>query len=240
MFIGLLEDDPAQAQLLITWLVAAGHSVELYADGDSFLSGYSSHAFDLVILDWQVPDKSGLEVLTILRLQMRSTIPVLFSTQRNSEADIVNALESGADDYLIKPVRQAELLARITALGRRAGIAEDASQVAFGSITLNPSLQTGELNGERVKLTRKDFLVAECLFRNLGKVLSREYLLKTVWGIDSGIDTRTVDVHVSRVRRAFKLGPSAEYSVENVYQHGYRLCMNRTSSDYSQSALQPS
>ncbi|BCD95978.1 response regulator transcription factor [Marinagarivorans cellulosilyticus] len=223
MLIGVLEDDPAQAQLLISWLEAAGHHVQHAASGDDFLGIYSQHALDLAILDWQVPDKSGLEVLSILRTQYECQIPILFSTQRNTEADIVTALQTGADDYLTKPVRQAELLARITALGRRAGIAETSALMSFGPLTIDTQQQTISSHGELVKLTRKDYLVALCLFQNLGKVLSREYLLKAVWGIDTGLDTRTVDVHVSRVRRALKLGPELGYGIKNIYQHGYRL-----------------
>ena len=223
MLIGLLEDDSAQAQLLTTWLTAAGHSVHHVATGDGFLDAYGSEAFDLAILDWQVPGKSGLEVLTLLRTQYECTIPILFSTQRNAEEDIVTALQSGADDYLTKPVRQAELLARIEALGRRAGIAPQTTTMTFGPISFNTEDESITLAGEAIKLTRKDYLVAQCLFLNLGKVLSRDYLLKTVWGIDTGIDTRTVDVHVSRVRRSLNIGPDMGYSIKTIYQHGYRL-----------------
>ncbi|WP_053981013.1 response regulator transcription factor [Marinagarivorans algicola] len=223
MLIGLLEDDPAQAQLLIAWLDGAGHQVAHAASGDDFLELYRQQAMDLAILDWQVPDKTGLEVLAILRGQYECQIPILFSTQRNTEADIVTALQSGADDYLTKPVRQAELLARITALGRRAGVVEVSEVMTFGPIDFNTQSQTVSVSGEPVKLTRKDYAVALCLFQNVGKVLSREFLLKTVWGVDCSLDTRTVDVHVSRVRRALKLGAGTGYGVKNIYQHGYRL-----------------
>ena len=223
MLIGILEDDPAQAQLLISWLKTAGHQVEHALSGDAFLSLYAQHAFDLAILDWQVPDKTGLEVLSILRGKYECQIPILFSTQRDTEADIVTALQAGADDYLAKPVRQAELLARIAALGRRAGIVEVKALMVFGPLTVDTKNQTITRDGEAIKLTRKDYLVALCLFQNIGKVLSREYLLKAVWGIDTGLDTRTVDVHVSRVRRGLKLGPEVGYGVKNIYQHGYRL-----------------
>ena len=223
MLIGILEDDPAQAKLLRSWLETAGHQVKHAASGDEFLSVYKQHALDLAILDWQVPDKTGLEVLSVLRTQYECQIPILFSTQRDTEADIVTALQTGADDYLAKPIRQAELLARIAALGRRAGITETSAVMTFGPLVIDTQQQTISCNGELVKLTRKDYLVALCLFQNLGKVLSREYLLKAVWGIDTGLDTRTVDVHVSRVRRALKLGPQLGYGVKNIYQHGYRL-----------------
>lgn len=223
MLIGLLEDDPAQAQLLIAWLESASHQVVHAATGDTFLAMYRQQAIDLAILDWQVPDKTGLEVLAMLRGQYDCQIPILFSTQRNTEADIVIALQTGADDYLTKPVRQAELLARISALGRRAGVTGTNNLMRFGAIEFDTQQHTVTLNNEPIKLTRKDYAVALCLFQNIGKVLSREFLLKAVWGLDNTLDTRTVDVHVSRVRRALKLGSATGYGVKNIYQHGYRL-----------------
>ncbi|WP_188151089.1 response regulator transcription factor [Teredinibacter waterburyi] len=223
MKIGLLEDDPAQAELVISWLEEEGHEV-LHANRcNLFLDLCREHLLDMAILDWQLPDQTGLDVLVTLRQQMASTMPILFSTQRSAEEDIVKALQSGADDYLTKPVRQWELLARISALGRRAGIADDSSTIELGPIQLNTQTESISLSGEPVKLTRKDYLVALCLFQHQGKVLSREFLLKSVWGIATGLDTRTVDVHVSRVRRSLKIGPEMGYTIKTIYQHGYRL-----------------
>ena len=222
MKIGLLEDDPAQANLLISWLEAEGHHVIHASTSADFLVQNQQHALDMAILDWQLPDMSGLEVLTLLRQKHDSKIPILFSTQRNAEEDIVRALKKGADDYLTKPVRKGELIARISALGRRAGIQDSSNVIELGPLLLDVQKETISLNGAAVKLTRKDYLVALSLFQHQGKVLSREFLLKAVWGIE-GLDTRTVDVHVSRVRRSLQIGPEMGYAIKTIYQHGYRL-----------------
>ena len=223
MKIGLLEDDSAQAELLVFWLEGAGHEVVHAASGSAFLETFHSHLIDLAVLDWELPDTSGIKVLQTLRQNFESRIPILFTTQRDSEDDIVSALREGADDYLIKPVGQAELLARIEALSRRAGIKHVSDTIEIGPLKLDSHTEIIYLDGEALKITRKDYLVALHLFKNIGKVLSREYLLKSVWGTEIGLDTRKVDVHVSRVRRSLKIGPEMGYTIKNIYQHGYRL-----------------
>jgi len=219
----LLEDDQAQAELLQQWLVQDGYAVAHYDNCRDFISGFDDQLADLVILDWELPDGTGVEVLDNLRSLKGCEAPVLFTTQRDTETDIVSALEKGADDYLVKPLRKGELVARLNALGRRAGIEAPSSRVELGNIVLDSDSELVTVNGEKVKMTRKDFLVAKCLIENIGKVLSREFLLKSVWGIEASLDTRTVDVHVSRVRRSLKIGPEMGYIIKTIYQHGYRL-----------------
>lgn len=223
MKIAILEDDPAQAELVKVWLEDEGHTVVHAERCDKFITLYSKESPDLLILDWQLPDSTGLEVLKTLKTQYDSKVPIIFCTQRNTETDIVNALKYGADDFLTKPLRQAELLARLMAIGRRAGIENSKTLIELGPIQLDIEHERIFLHGEQVKLTRKDFLVAKCLITNFGKVLSREFLLKQVWGLDTELDTRTVDVHVSRVRRSLKISPEMGYLIKTIYLHGYRL-----------------
>lgn len=223
MKIALLEDDQAQADLLIEWLTQEDIEVSHYSTCSSFKENITSDLPDLILLDWELPDGTGIEVLPHIRERFQLDIPVLFTTQRDAENDIVEALKLGADDFLTKPLRRAELLARLQALGRRAGIAAPDAKICIANIVLDREKEVITVDDEPVKMTRKDFLVAKSLIENEGKVLSREYLLKTVWGIEVDIDTRTVDVHVSRIRRALKIGPHMGYMIKTIYQHGYRL-----------------
>lgn len=223
MKVVLLEDDHAQAELLQQWLVQDGYTVAHYDNCRDFISGFDNQLADLVILDWQLPDGSGVEVLDNLRSIKGCEAPILFTTQRDTELDIVSALQKGADDYLVKPLRKGELVARLNALGRRAGIESPSNKIELGNIVLDKDGEVVTVDGDKVKMTRKDFLVAKCLIENIGKVLSREFLLKTVWGIEASLDTRTVDVHVSRVRRTLQIGPDMGYIIKTIYQHGYRL-----------------
>ncbi|MFT6029472.1 MAG: DNA-binding response OmpR family regulator [Oleiphilaceae bacterium] len=223
MKIALLEDDPQQAELVCTWLLEAGHTVMHQANCKSFLKAFKADVFDLAILDWELPDQTGIDVLRQLRVVQKQNLPVLFTTQRDAEEDIVNALNNGADDYLIKPLRKAELMARIEAARRRAGIGSTEDVMTVGNVEVDSLKKEIRVDGEVVKSTQKEFGIALELFKNEGKVLSREYLLKQVWGVNAEINTRTVDMHVSRVRRSLKISPDMGYRITTIFQHGYRL-----------------
>lgn len=222
MKIAILEDDQQQAELVCSWLTQAGYAVTHRSRGDSFLHQLEVELFDMALLDWELPDQSGMDVLRSIRAK-ELVLPVIFATQRDSENDIVEALNNGADDYLVKPLRQAELMARIEAVWRRAGVNPAIDQLSMGPIRIDLHTRTILVNEIPVKVTQKDFDVAVCLISNQGKVLSREYLLKEVWGVDAKLNTRTVDVHVSRVRRSLGINPDMGYCIRTVYQHGYRL-----------------
>jgi two-component system, OmpR family, response regulator RegX3 len=222
--IAYLEDDAAQAELVRHWLTDAGHSCSHCGSGRDLMTLLRRESFDLLLLDWEVPDMSGVSVLEEVR-GSGNRVPVLFATQRDDEGSIVGALSKGADDYMVKPVKQAELLARISALARRAGIEDpqQAQRFALGPWQVDRTHRTITINGEPVKLTDKDFELASYLFQNSGKLLSRGHLLEKVWGIMTPIESRTVDVHVSRIRRSLHIRPENGYRIKTVYQHGYRL-----------------
>lgn len=220
--VGLLEDEPPQAQMLIKWLQGAGYSTFHCDRGDAFLEQVPTRQPDILILDWQLPDCEGIDVLGALRNKLMFSGPILFATARDSEEDIVRGLTSGADDYLIKPLRRAELLARLGALWRRSG-KEVPSELALGPIKLDLNNHKVWLGGEPLTLSPIEFKLAACMLTHTDKLLSREFLLKEVWGVDADLDTRKVDVHMSRIRKLLKIGPEIGFCIKTIYRHGYRL-----------------
>lgn len=220
--VGILEDDKPQAKLMVGWLTDAGFRVFHSHTGEAFTARLKKERAEILILDWQLPDCEGIDVLIELRNQLLFTGPVIFATARDSEEDIVRCLRSGADDYLVKPLRKGELLARIDALWRRAGI-ETPSTINLGPIELDCNNCRAYLSGDEVILTATEFKLATCMFSNVEKLLSREFLLREVWGVEAELDTRTVDMHISRIRKLLKIGPEMGFSIKTIYRHGYRV-----------------
>ena len=221
--IAILEDDPDQLALLKHWLTDAGHVVHGFLLGRKIKTHAGRESFDLFLLDWQVPDISGTEVLVWLRETVSKTVPVLFVTARDSEEDIVFALERGADDYMVKPVRRQEMLARVNALLRRAFPHAEKATLDFPPFLIDATRREITRGTEKVPLRPKEFELAVVLFRNIGRLLSRGHLQESVWGRASDIPSRTVDNHVSQVRKKLQLGPESGFQVTPVYQYGYRM-----------------
>lgn len=224
MHIGYLEDNIQQASTLKQWMTDQGFQCTHFERALELIQGVRDGCFDLLVLDWELPDVSGVDTLVTIRTQIDENIPVLFCTQRDAEEDIIMALEKGADDYVVKPVRKGELSARLNALARRAGLGEKLDdQIVQPPYRLDLKRKLAFNQEDPIALTEKDFDLAVCLFSNCGRVLSRSYLLETVWGMTADINTRTVDVHISRIRKAFAIGAETGYRIKTVYQHGYRL-----------------
>ncbi len=223
MRICLLEDDLAQAELVVSWLQDAGYTVDHKPNSREFLQQMKENTYDLAVLDWEVPGMSGVDVLEHLRNALEWDGMVLFTTQRDSEADVARALHAGADDYLVKPLRKEEMLARLVALARRSGTQAMADVIDIGPICLNRKTQEISVAGEAVKLTAKDFQLARYMIEHAGKLVSRDQLLKSIWGINETVNTRTVDVHMSRIRRKLGITPDIGYRIKTIYQYGYRL-----------------
>jgi two-component system, OmpR family, response regulator RegX3 len=221
--IAILEDDPDQLALLRRWITDDGHDVHPYGSGREAMKMAGRESFDLFVLDWQVPDVSGAEVLMWLRANVSKSVPVLFVTVRDSEQDIVFALEHGADDYMVKPVRRQELLARVHALLRRAYPNEEQKQLSFPPYEIDTQRNEVRKHGAKVELTPKEFELTVALFRNIGRLMSRGHLQQTVWGRTGDLATRTVDTHVSQVRKKLDLRPESGYRVVPIYNYGYRL-----------------
>lgn len=224
MRIALIEDDQDQSELLTAWIEDMGHDVISYNDGAKFVQASVKESFDLAVLDWMLPGMSGIEVLELLRAN-NDKVPVLFVTAKDDEQNIVEALEAGADDYMIKPVSAPEVKARLTALLRRAGgFQDDENILSFPPYDIDESSRVLTFNGEEINLTQKEYKLIVFLFRNEGRVISRGHLLQVVWGTNPQINTRTVDTHVSRLRSKLDIHPETTgWELKSIYQHGYRL-----------------
>ena len=222
MRIAILEDDPSQLELLSHWLKLAGHHAHAFEQGAPLLRTLEHETFDVLLLDWNVPDVSGIEVLRQVRQQLRSRIPVLFGTARNAEEDVVAALRADADDYLVKPLRRLELLARLEAMTRRHAV-ETVQHLEVDRFRVNCEARQLLRDDEPLELTAKDFDLAVLFLRNVGRLLSRGHIRERVWGVSQEVNSRTLDTHVSRIRNKLGLLPEHGWSLAAVYGHGYRL-----------------
>jgi len=222
--IAILEDEPAQAEMIQMCLETAQHDIHLFSTGQSFLQSVMHDTYDMLIMDWNVPDTNGPEVLQQIRERLDWHIPVLFVTSRISEDDIVYALEQGADDYMTKPVKQKEIIARINALERRSSQKSSTdTTMDLPPYLFNINNREIKKNNELIELTQKEYDVAILLFKNRGRLLSRKYLLERVWGQTADLNTRTVDTHISKIRTKLGINPAEGWRLSSVYQHGYRL-----------------
>lgn len=232
MRIAILEDDQPQASLLQRWLTQAGMDCVMYASGTAFRAGIAENNSDLILLDWMLPDDDGLAVLVWLRETMGVRTPVMFTTTRAEEEALVLALDKGADDYLIKPLRRAETLARVHALLRR-GNAKPTAVVTLGGVQIDIDRHRATANGATIDLTDRELALAVYMLRNHGRLLTRQELLENVWRTSPNIITRTVDTHVSRLRAKLGLTPENGFDLSTVYHKGYRLEYRQQSAEDS-------
>jgi DNA-binding response OmpR family regulator len=222
MTILVAEDDPDIAQLIGRYLLKAGWTPHITASGRDALIYAREHPPDLAILDIMLPEMSGLDLCRALRSDKTTAqLPIIMVTARAEETDRILGLDLGADDYLGKPFSPNELVARVRALMRRAQRSDpEESSLTLGGLVMDLSSHTVSLDGQEVRLTAKEFMLLEYLLRHRGRVLSRDLLLADVWGYRYTGGTRTVDVHVRRLREKL---PILVSSLETVKQFGYKL-----------------
>ena len=217
----IVEDDPDIASLVDRYLQKAGFSTEVLTSGRDALKGIADRPPDLIVLDVMLPGVDGLEICRAVRAGPKTAnVPIIMLTARAEESERIVGLELGADDYIAKPFSPNELVARVRALLRRVNRQPVSGEIAYGSIRVDTDRHTVSASGADVILTAKEFLLLEYLLRHRGRVLSRDVLLTDVWGYKYTGGTRTVDVHVRRLRE--KLPPLGDALV-TVKQFGYKL-----------------
>ncbi|WP_322014607.1 response regulator transcription factor [Paraburkholderia sp. J12] len=220
-----LEDDRSQAEFLELTLQDDGHEVRSFQRGAQAIRYLESETVDLLLLDWQVPDISGLDVLGWVRHRIGREMPVLFLTNRTREDELVLALNAGADDYMIKPVRPRELLARVHSLLRRAypDAGPHGRPLEVGRYRIDLGRRFILLGDETLELTPKEFDLAALLFRNMERVMPRDTLITRIWGREPDKVSRSLDTHIHRLRTKLRLGPENGVRLRAIYTHGYRL-----------------
>ena len=220
----VVEDDPDIAQLVAHYLEKAGFSADLVANGRDALTAIAAKPPDVLVLDLMLPHVDGLEICRVVRGNTATAaIPIIMLTARAEESDRIVGLEIGADDYLAKPFSPNELVARVRALVRRAQRSAPSpagGPMRYGSIAVDAERHTVIDGGELVTLTAKEFMLLEYLLQHRGRVLSRDILLTDVWGYRYTGGTRTVDVHVRRLREKL---PLLSKALTTVKQFGYKL-----------------
>lgn len=222
MQIAVLDDDAHQLDFLAHAVETLGHACHRFSTGGALLQAVQRTTFDLMLIDWELPDTAGIDVLRTLRGRSQAQWPVIFVTHRDEERDVVQALLAGADDYVVKPVRSAELKARMLALLRRV-YPHEGAELRHGGFLLLPASRSAFHEGDPIELKQREFELAQCLFTHLGQLLSRDYLMRTVWGRDADLPSRTLDTHISAIRTKMGLRPHRGVRLSAVYGHGYRL-----------------
>lgn len=219
----LVEDEAALSEPLAYLLGREGYEIDVVQDGRSAVAAFLADEPDLVLLDLMLPGIPGTEVCRQIRAV--SSTPIIMLTAKDSEVDIVVGLELGADDYVTKPYSSRELLARIRAVLRRRITDDDVAESVLeaGTVRMDLERHTVEVNGGEISMPLKEFELLELLLRNAGRVLTRGQLIDRVWGSDYFGDTKTLDVHIKRIRSRIEENPSEPRMLVTVRGLGYRF-----------------
>ena len=219
----IVEDEPSLSEPLAFLLGREGYETTIAPDGPAAISEFDRSGADLILLDLMLPGISGTEVCREIRT--RSQVPIIMLTAKDSEVDVVVGLELGADDYVTKPYSTRELLARIRAVLRRRVETEDdgVAVLEAGDVRMDIERHTVAVRGKETAMPLKEFELLELLLRNSGRVLTRGQLIDRVWGADYFGDTKTLDVHIKRIRSKIELTPSEPTMLVTVRGLGYRI-----------------
>lgn len=219
----IVEDEPPLVELLSYNLEKAGFQIHIARDGEEALLAVEERKPDLILLDWMLPYVSGIEICRRIRRNPETrNVPIIILTARGEEDDRIRGLEAGADDYVVKPFSPSELVARVRAVLRRTRPAFDKDSLTYGDITMDLTTHRVSRNDEPVDLGPTEFRLLRFMMEHPGRVFSREQLLDSVWGHDTYIEPRTVDVHIRRLRKAMNL-PGTTDLIQTVRSAGYAL-----------------
>ena len=219
----VVEDEDSFSDALSFMLRREGFEVFVATDGNAAISEFDKHGPDLVLLDLMLPGISGTEVCRVIR--GRSSVPIIMLTAKDGEVDKVVGLELGADDYVTKPFSSRELVARMRAVLRRLGDSEELlpPTIEAGSVRIDIERHVVSVRGENITMPLKEFDLLEFLVRNSGRVLTRNQLIDRVWGADYVGDTKTLDVHIKRLRAKIEIDPSNPLHINTVRGLGYKF-----------------
>lgn len=205
-------------------LAAAGFHSVVFREGRSFLSSIQQSTYEAVLLDWNIPGLSGLNIIEELRGPIASTIPILVTTARDDDRHVIEALDAGADDFIVNPVSTQVLAAHLRARLRRSnGNDVNSPNEEYGPYSFDMRRLQVARNGVWIDLAAREFWLARTLFQNLGRPVARAFLTQKVWGHANGVASRTLDAHICRLRRKLDLLPAFGFRIAMVYGYGYRL-----------------
>lgn len=223
MRIAIADDDPELLGQLGSALEGTGHQFECFKNGNELQTSLRRETYDVVLVDWNMPGRSGLEVIRWATDSLENPPAFILLTSRSEKSDIVRGLEAGAIDYVVKPESQEVIFARIEAAGRRLKPVEMDRHATFGDYRIDRLLREISWRGDNIRLTAKETELATLFFDNLNRPLSRSYIFGQVWGGVLDVESRTLDIHVSRVRSKLQLRPQNGFAIQTVFGFGYRM-----------------
>lgn len=223
MRIALADDDRDIRDQVSAVVQKAGHVVDEFTNGLDMQKALQRDTYDVVLLDWNMPGRTGFQVVEWASENVEFPPPIILLTSRQDKSDIVAGLEAGAVDYIVKPESDEVIGARIEAAARRTSVKETRETAEFGPFLVNYSARSISRDGEAVTLTAKEYDLAVLFFENIDRPLSRSYLFSRVWGGNIDVETRTIDMHISRLRSKLGLTPESGLVIRTVFGFGYRM-----------------
>lgn len=224
MRIAVVDDDSEVTTFVRDTMCEAGHTCDCFGNAAALTAALRRDTYDLLLLDWQLPDTDGLELLRRIREANDHETGIIMLTNRSEKDAIADALRAGADDYIIKPESAPVILARVEAVRRRSRTAASRGRfVRLEPYEFDRLTETVRIGAEQIAVNHKEFALALLLFENINRPLSRSYLLETVWRADPNLSTRTLDMHVSRIRNKLRLRPENGLRIAAVSGYGYRM-----------------